>query len=133
MDLEPWDPWSELERVRDEADRLVDSVLEKLRKAQPGDEIAFVPAMDLVETPSEYRAYLAVPGVVEEDIDLAVEGGWLIVRGERESPFDLHSANRLRSEWSYGFFERRLRLPADVDHLSTEPASSLMPPSGNPG
>jgi HSP20 family protein len=115
MDLEPWDPWSELEQARAKAERLVASVLEKLRKALPGEELAFVPATDVVETPTEYRMYLAVPGVVEEDIDLAVEGSWLVVRGERESPFDPQRANRLCSEWSYGFFERRFELPPEVD------------------
>lgn len=115
MNLEPWDPWGELDRARAEADRLVASVLEKLRKALPGEEIAFAPAMDVVETAQEYRIYLQVPGVVEEDIDLAVENSWLVVRGERESPFDFERARRLCSEWRYGYFERRFRLPGEVE------------------
>jgi HSP20 family protein len=114
MTLEPWDPWSELERARSEADRMLGAFLEKLRKALPGEAIAFVPVLDLVETPLEFRLYVSVPGIVEDDVDLTLEEGWLIIRGEREAPFD-SSARRLLAEWKYGFFERRVRLPAAAD------------------
>jgi HSP20 family protein len=115
MNLEPWDPWSEMERVRAEADRMLASFLDKMRQALPGVDLAFVPPLDMVETPSEYRLYVSVPGIVEEDIDLSVEGDWLIVRGERDAPFDPERVQRLQTEWKYGVFERRIRFPADVD------------------
>ena len=115
MDLERWDPWSEMDRLHAETDRLLGVFLDKLHKALPGELIGFVPAMDIVESASDYHVYVSVPGILEEDIDLTVEHGCLIVRGERDRPYDPERGRALHSEWKYGFFERRLDLPIDVD------------------
>ena len=58
---------------------------------------------------------LKLPGVVEEDIEIAFEDGLLVIRGERESPYDADRVHGHLTEWRYGYFERRLRLPDDVD------------------
>ena len=88
MDLEPWNPWKELERVQAEIDVAIRSVLEKFHRVMPEKPIAFVPAFDIVESEDECRLYLSLPGMEEEDIDITVEGTQLIVRGEREASVD---------------------------------------------
>lgn len=115
MNLLPWDPWKELERLKTQTDRLWDEFLEKLTQCEPEPErIAFLPDVDLVESPLEYRLYLSVPGLIEEDIDIDVEQHALTIRGERQPPYDLERAGRRIREWRYGFFQRRVRLPIAI-------------------
>lgn len=122
MDLEPWNPWREFERVRAEADAIFERFFQKVQKSDPGRPVAFFPTTDLIETSDDLRVFMSLPGVVEEDIDIAVEGGVLIIRGERESPYDQGRARSRVTEWRYGFFERRLELPpeADAERLSAK-------------
>ena len=115
MNLIRWDPWKELERLRAETDRLWDRFLDKLTHAEAqAERIAFLPDVDFVETMTEYRLYLSVPGLVEEDIDLAINERALTVRGERQPPYDPARSQQRLGEWRYGFFERRFRFPQSV-------------------
>ena len=115
MDLKPWNPWQELERVQIEIDALLASVLRKLGPVAPGRSISFVPVTDIVEDEVEYRLYMSLPGLVEEDIDLTLEGEILIVRGERETPYDSAHVTVHQGSWKYGYFERRVQLPGRMD------------------
>jgi HSP20 family protein len=115
MVLEPWDPSSEFERVRAEVDRIFARFFAKVREEGGDRPIAFFPTTDIVETAEDFRIFLSLPGMVEEDIELAFEGDVLVVRGEREAPYDPERCRGHLAEWRYGYFERRIRLPADVD------------------
>lgn len=115
MDLTPWNPWQEIERVQSEVAHLLSAALSKLRTVVPGRPIAFVPVMDVVEVGEEYRLYLSLPGMVEEDIDITLEGHLLIVRGEREPPFDEARSIVHHRQWKHGYFERRVQLPERID------------------
>ena len=115
MDLKPWNPWQELERVQSEIDGLLESVLRKLGPVPPGRSISFVPVTDITETEDEYRLFMSLPGLIEEDIDLTLEDDVLIVRGEREVPYDRSHVIVHQSSWKYGYFERRVQLPRRVD------------------
>jgi HSP20 family protein len=115
MELRPWNPWQELERVEEEIDSLLGSVLAKIRRSVPGKAIAFVPPTDITEAPGEYRLYFSLPGMVEEDIDITLDGNILILRGEREPPYDPEQTTFHQRQWKYGYFERRVELPGKVD------------------
>lgn len=114
MDLKPWNPWKEVARAEEEASRLLDAALAKLRSSLPGNPIAFVPPVDIVEGDDEYRVYVALPGAVEEDVDIAVERDVLVVRGELEPPYSPRGVTVHERQWRYGYFERRIRLPRAV-------------------
>ena len=114
-ELTPWNPWKEIERAQAEAEALFEAVFEKLRRVVGGRPISFVPLTDIIEVADEYRLYLSLPGMVEEDIDIALDGDILIIRGEREPPFDLQAVTVHQSQWKYGYFERRVQLPETVD------------------
>ncbi len=114
MPLKPWNPWEELERIQTAMDLDIRSFLIKLRQAVPGNPIAFVPPIDVVESADEYQLYLALPGMVEEDIDITLEGRQLIIRGEREPLYEPGEVTVHQAQGKYGFFERRLELPEAV-------------------
>lgn len=115
MNLIQWDPWEELERLREKTDRLWDNFLGKLT-SDVGQEraIAFLPDIDFVESPGEYRVYLSVPGLIEEDIDLTIGEHELTVRGQRQCPYDVSHAQARVHEWRYGYFERHVGLPRAI-------------------
>lgn len=115
MDLKPWNPWQEVERVQAEVESLLSGVLEKLRHVVPGKAIAFVPVTDIIEVPGEYRLYISLPGMLEEDIDITVKGNTLILRGEREPPYEPTQVIVHHRQWKHGYFERRIQLPEEVD------------------
>jgi len=114
MDLEPWDPWREFDEIRTEVDRIFQQFFTKVQQTV-GRRIAFFPTTDVIEDGEEFRILISLPGMVEEDIDIGIEGGTIMVRGEREIPYDPKRILSHHSEWSYGYFERRIEVPPDVD------------------
>ncbi len=114
MTLIRWDPWQEIQELHAQTSRLIDSFLERLNAGGEVDEsIDFLPEADFVETPDEYRVYLAVPGLIEDDLELEVDAESLTVRGEREPPYDPVFQPMFR-EWRYGFFERKITFPTPI-------------------
>ena len=100
--------WSDLRR---EIDRIFES-------AFAGDFVgsAWVPAMDVEETPDALRLTFEVPGVKPEDLSVTVENGVLTVCGEKHQERDTQENGRSRGfERRYGRFERSLTLPQGVD------------------
>lgn len=55
-----------------------------------------------------------LPGVKKEDIDISVENGSLIIRGERKSEEKVEETDFYRMERSHGTFYRRLPMPKGV-------------------
>ena len=113
MDIVPWDPWKELARLRAQTDRLWDEFLAKMAHDRGSDTaVGFLPDMDVVETAYDFRVYMAVPGLVEDDIEIEATVDSLTVRGERQPPYD--PVRQHTREWRYGFFERRLSLREQI-------------------
>jgi HSP20 family protein len=115
MDVKPWNPWQEVESALAEGRSLLAAAFEKLRRSVPGRPLSFVPPTDIVDVDGEYQLHLALPGLLEEDIDVTLEGVILIIRGERECPYAPDRVVVLEQQWSYGYFERRVQLPGLVD------------------
>ena len=71
------------------------------------------PAMDVHQEEDRIEITAELPGVKEEDIDLTVEDGVLILSGEKRS--SRSDDQQGYSERSYGKFERRVTLPSNID------------------
>jgi HSP20 family protein len=82
----------------------------------------WVPAVDILETENELILKADVPDVDMKDIEVRMENGTLIVRGERK--FVKNEANSKggyhRLERSYGTFERVFTLPETVEAESVK-------------
>lgn len=84
--------------------------LERLeRSGAVGD--ALQPRLDLLDTGDAYRLVLEVPGVPQENLEVALQGRALTVAGLREPAGE---GERLVSERPSGPFQRSLELPGDV-------------------
>ena len=69
--------------------------------------------MDVEETDKEYRVTAELPGLEERDVEVLLQDGLLIVRGEKK--LESENRNRTYSERFYGRFERQITLDRDVD------------------
>ena len=72
----------------------------------------FVPAAEIDRDGDDALVRLELPGIALDDVTVEVEGGSLVVRGERK---DVRTdEGRGRSEIRYGSFRRSFSLPARV-------------------
>lgn len=68
------------------------------------------PPIDLYESDNELALTVALPGVAPGEIEVTIESGTIVVRGERRFPADYEQAKIHRLEIPYGRFERRVAL-----------------------
>lgn len=121
MSFVKWNPSKELDELRSRTDELWNTFLGKLSDASEATQsVSFLPDVDVVETGHDFRVYMSVPGMVEDDLEIEASPTTLTVRGERHPPYDLER-DHVR-EWRYGFFERMLTLrkPIEVDRVRAD-------------
>jgi HSP20 family protein len=110
MSIEKWDQWQELEKLQQEANELFSNFFNRFSSTK---EIAFTPQIDMYETEEEVILDVALPGTLQEDIDISLEEeNILYIRGERPNPHEAIVTLRHLQELCYGYFERRVQLPA---------------------
>lgn len=85
---------------------------------EQGQAGASSPLMDVHQQDGRVEITAELPGVREEDIELTVEDGVLVLSGEKRSGRE-GGANGYR-ERSYGRFERRITLPNTIDENAIE-------------
>jgi len=76
---------------------------------------SWLPPVDIVEEADRLVFRAEIPGVRKDDIEVKVENGTLLLRGEKkqEKEFDSESAHRV--ERFYGTFSRSFALPTSID------------------
>ena len=62
-----------------------------------------------------YSISIELPGVAEEDVELSLENGTLVIRGEKKTETEQKGETWYFSERQYGAFSRTFRLPEDAD------------------
>jgi HSP20 family protein len=72
---------------------------------------AWEPPADVLETDGHIVIYVALPGVDQDHVQLAIDGGELVISGARILPAELHNAVIHRLELPQGHFMRRIPLP----------------------
>ncbi len=99
-----------LKTGKDEFELMISDVLTKLEKATA----LFSPRANIKETKTAFFVELDIPGINKSDIEIFVDKDTLVVTGKRER--DLVEAEKYTLiEASYGKFERRFNLPADIE------------------
>jgi HSP20 family protein len=97
--------------MRREMDRLFGSFW---GGASPTSGSGVFPAFNVREDGEKYYVEAEIPGIKPEDIDIAVEGNTLTIRGERKSD-GMENAGYHRRERKAGKFQKALTLPAEVN------------------
>lgn len=73
------------------------------------------PASEASSDDKLYRISIELPGVAEDDIDVAVDDGVVTVRGEKKTSREEKGDTWYFSERQFGSFSRSFRLPPDAD------------------
>ena len=73
------------------------------------------PASAASSNDSAHRISMELPGVSEDDVELSINNGSLIVRGEKKTESEKKGDTWYFSERQYGAFSRTFQLPEDAD------------------
>ena len=77
---------------------------------------ATAPAINVLESKTDYRVELAAPGMRKEDFDVNINtDGDLVIKMDRKGEKHEENVHYLRREFSYPKYEQTLILPDDVD------------------
>jgi HSP20 family protein len=117
MALIRWEPVRELGTIQNEMNRLFNSFFDT-PTAGSGNGPAlrrWVPAMDLIETQTDFVLKADLPGMSESDVNIELEDNVLTISGERKAEHEERKAGYYRVERSFGAFRRSLTLPEGVD------------------
>ncbi len=73
------------------------------------------PAVDITEDDTGYKVTAELPGMSEKEIEVAVTGDTLTLKGEKKQEKEQKEKNFYLSERSYGSFQRSFCVPEGVD------------------
>jgi HSP20 family protein len=86
------------------------------------------PAIDVTEDSTAFKVTAELPGMSEKDIEVAVTGDTLTIKGEKKAEKEEQDKSYYLSERSYGVFRRSFALPEgiDTDKISAEFAKGVL-------
>lgn len=107
------EPFSELERMRRQMDRMFGSMLGGGLMKLPGLEEAqvFLPNVEVFETDKEVVVNAELPGLDPKDVDVEISEDSVTIRGETSTSSEVKEDTYFHSERQYGKFERTIGLP----------------------
>lgn len=113
-DIERWEPVHEMENLQQEMNRLFD----RFAHFGNGDTklMSFRPSVEIEETDNAVNLKLEVPGLEAKDIDVRVAEDVVTISGERKQESKTEEKGFVRSEFSYGKFERVIPLPTRIQN-----------------
>jgi len=108
------DSFRELERFQNQLNRVFNEAPAYVRGENEGISAAWIPPVDIHETPDKLVFNVEVPGFKENELTLHAENGILTIEGERKFEEKKSEKNFHRVERSYGRFARSFTLPSNV-------------------
>jgi HSP20 family protein len=100
--------------LRDAMDRLFDEAFTRPWDMMDGGRGFSAPAVDMYQTDNEVVVKAAVPGMKPEDVQIAVTGDVLTIKGETNEKSDTKEKAYHIREQRWGTFERMISLPTAV-------------------
>lgn len=122
--------WHPLAVLRNEMDRMFDGFWRRMVPGAPlrrtevepqslwrfDNDFGFaVPNMDLVETEKDFRIKAELPGMDASNVELAISGDVLTIKGEKKDEREEKAENFHLSERRFGSFRRSFQLHPGVD------------------
>ena len=101
--------------LRDEMDRLWETVMSAPWRPFQHFERRALPVMDVFEKEGRLHVRAELPGMTDKDIEITVTGDALTISGEKKEEREVKEENYYRSERTYGRFSRQVALPAGAD------------------
>ncbi|MFG0288763.1 MAG: Hsp20/alpha crystallin family protein [Rhodopirellula sp. JB044] len=103
-----WEPFSELNRLSREMDRLFG------RSGSVATGVSTFPAMNVWGDEDNLYAEAELPGFSLDDLEIYVIANQLTLKGERRPP-EHDGGTWHRQERGYGKFSRTIEVPGDID------------------
>ncbi|MBI3965247.1 MAG: Hsp20/alpha crystallin family protein [Chloroflexi bacterium] len=119
-DVSRWSPFGRLGDLEQEIARLLRepwpfrSMWERGLPRLIGETTAWAPKIDVFEKNGDMVVKAELPGIRKEDIQITLEEGYLVLRGERKAESEVKEQDYYRSERSYGQFYRCVPIPSTV-------------------
>ncbi|MBW4660175.1 MAG: Hsp20/alpha crystallin family protein [Drouetiella hepatica Uher 2000/2452] len=110
MIIRYWQPWREMETLRQQVDRLFDDLVEN------SDRPTWTPAIELKDTGDTFVLRAQIPGVDAKDVNVEVTKAAVSISGEHRYEPQNQENGQYRSEFRYGKFHRVVSLPAAVQN-----------------
>ena len=108
------DPLREFTVMQDRLNRLFGNVY--LRDEDTSFRGTWVPSVDSYETETHDLVLRAeLPGMTRGDIEVTVENGTVVIKGEKKFDPEVKEEHYRRIERAYGTFHRSFTLPTTVD------------------
>lgn len=85
-------------------------------------ESSWAPAIDVHDSKDHIVVKADLPGLKKEDIDVSVQEGTLVIRGEKKEEAERKEKGLIRTERFYGSFYRAVSLPTAVDDTKVKAA-----------
>jgi HSP20 family protein len=116
-----WDPFEMFETLQEEMDRFwrrpgpfwAGAFPSFFRRAA-GPGVTWAPRMDVYEKDNTIVVKAELPGLKKEDVQVELDDGNLVIRGEGKAETEVKEDAYYRMERSAGSFYRRMPLPAEV-------------------
>lgn len=105
--------FSLLDELRNELDRFWERP--RLAFGEGETKLTWWPRLDVFEKKGNLVVKADLPGMTKENVEVAVEEGDLVLRGERKEETEIEEESYFRSERTWGSFFRRIPLTFAVD------------------
>jgi HSP20 family protein len=73
------------------------------------------PTLDISEGKKNITVKAEIPGIEAKDLNISIDGRFLTIKGEKKREQKEKDENYYRVERSYGYFNRTIELPAEVN------------------
>ncbi|GAB4520888.1 MAG: Hsp20/alpha crystallin family protein [Anaerolineales bacterium] len=115
-----WDPFREMQALRETVDRLFESSLSNW--SDEPQTLGWTLALDVAESENEYLVKASVPGVKPDDLDITFTDNTLTIKGELKAEEERSEVRYHIRERRYGQFTRSIALPTTIDteHIMAE-------------
>jgi len=107
-----WEPYRDMMSLQSSLSRILNDAFTPHSAAEAVG--AWLPPVDIVEETDRLVLRAELPGLRAEDIDIKVENGTLILRGEKKQEKEVNTESAHRLERYYGTFARSFVLPVSI-------------------
>ena len=108
--------------LHDELDKLVRNISHLTGMAVPRfstennfENLLLNPSIDIVDDKESFKVIAELPGLGEDDIQVSISDGMLVIRGSKEISHKDQGKNYWKREIGYGRYERTITLPESVE------------------
>ena len=118
-----WEPTTELSTLNQRMERLFNEMLGgglRRNSEERGFRGNWVPAINILEKENAVLITADLPGLSAADVEVTVDRGSLVIRGERKLDETAEGETYHRVERLYGSFERSFKLPNSIDSSKIE-------------